>query len=427
MLGLLPVILRFPACGVLAWAWFSILSPHQQVYGFAHGQPFGMAIALATLIGWLASSERKRWTPDAMPWLMLLFFAWLTFNSAFAPYPDWSWPLWNRTARIMVFVLLVFVLMTTKARIHALVWVLVACIGYFGIKGGVFTLTSGGSAIVYGPPDTLLFDNNQLAAAVVMTLPLVNYLRLQTRAAWLRLGLAGAMALQVLMVFGSYSRGAVIALGAMLAMFWWRSDRKILYGVLAAVVVVGGLSVMPESFFQRMSTIQDASQDASFHGRVVAWQVATLYALEHFPFGAGFAAPQLPAIFNHYFPDETPHAAHSIYFEVLGEHGFPALAIYLTMLALGLRNCFVIARRTRGRPGLRWAYDLARMLQVSLVSFFVGGAALSMAYFDAFLALLALISTLRELTARAVAPAAVRGTVRPAIPPPPERAIARLR
>ncbi len=157
-------------------------------------------------------------------------------------------------------------------------------------------------------------------------------------------------------------------------------------------------------------------RNSSFHGRVVAWQVATLYATEHFPFGAGFAAPELPPIFNHYFPDETAHAAHSIYFEVLGEHGFPGLAIYVSMLLLGLRNAGVIARQTRGRPGLRWAYDLARTLQICLVSFYVGGAALSMSYFDAFLAILAILSTLRQLTARAPAAApALRGALTPAL------------
>ncbi len=416
--GLLPVILRYPACGVLTWAWFSLLSPHEQVYGFASGKPFGLAIALATIGGWLISRERKRWTPDVAPWLMLLFLAWITFNSFFAPFPDWSWPLWNRTLRIFVYVFLVFILITNKARIHAMIWVGVVAIGYFGVKGGAFTLLKGGAYIVYGPPDTILGDNNQLALAVVMSIPLVNYLRLQTRARAVRIGLAAAFALQVLMVFGSYSRGAVIALGITLTMFWWRSPRKVIYGVAAVVVVAGALSVMPDSFYERMSTIRDASQDASFQGRVTAWHVATDYAVDHFPFGAGFSGAELTPIFNHYFPDEAPHAAHSIYFEVLGDHGFPALALYLLILAAGLRNTFIVVRQTRDRPGLRWAFDLARMLQISLISFYIGGAALSMAYFDELLALIAVASTLRQLTApRAVPVPAARPVARPAVTP----------
>lgn len=407
IIGLLPVILRYPACGVLTWAWFSILSPHQQVYGFAHGQPFGLAIAVATLGGWLISRERKRWTPDAMPWLMLAFFAWITFNSFFAPFPNWSWPLWDRTLRIFVFVFLVFILINNRPRIHALIWVTVVCIGYFGIKGGLFTILKGGSYIVYGPTDTILQDNNQLALAVVMSIPLVNYLRLHTGARWLRVVLGVAFVLQIIMVFGSYSRGGVIALGVMLTFFWWRSERKVLYGIAAVAVVAAGLSMMPDSFYERMATIQDARQDSSFEGRVTAWHVATYYAEDHFPFGAGFSGAELPPIFNHYYPDAQPHAAHSIYFEVLGDHGFPALAIYLLILALGLRNTMIVVRQARGQPGLRWAYDLARMLQVSLISFYVGGAALSVAYYDTFLSLLAVVSVLREITGRSGAARAV--------------------
>ena len=101
---------------------------------------------------------------------------------------------------------------------------------------------------------------------------------------------------------------------------------------------------------------------------------------------------------HRYFPNSVPHAAHSIYFQVLGEQGWPALVLYLLILTLSLRNTFIVARQTRNQPGLAWAHDLASMIFVSLLAFCVGGAALSLAYFDGYLVLLALTSTLRELT-----------------------------
>ena len=90
---------------------------------------------------------------------------------------------------------------------------------------------------------------------------------------------------------------------------------------------------MPEKFWNRMNTIQNTQPDASMHGRIVAWQVAYKYANDHFPFGAGFYAPQLASIFNSYFPMEETHAAHSIYFQVLGEQGYIGLTIYLMIIA----------------------------------------------------------------------------------------------
>lgn len=399
MLGYLPLCLWNAGAGVICWAWFSMMSPHRQVYSFAQGQPLNSIIAVATLLGWLCSQDRKRWTPDAMPWLMLAWFAWMTFNSVFAPFQEWSWGYWDRTMRIMVLVFLVFFIANTKARIHGLIWVIVVSLGFYGVKGGLFTIVHGGGGVVYGPPDSIIFDNNQLALAIVMSLPLVNYLRMHTKLRLLQSGLALAICFEVLEVFGSKSRGGVLALGAALFLFWLRMRRKVLYGTAAVALVGAVLYFMPASFWERMSTVNNLTEDASFHGRLVAWQVALRVAIDRFPFGAGFYAPQLGPIFHSYFPDETSHAAHSIYFQVLGEHGFIGLGLYLLILLFALNNTRIIRRQTRAQPELLWAYDLATMIQVALVGFYIGGAALSVAYFDGFLILIALTSTLRELTA----------------------------
>ena len=110
---------------------------------------------------------------------------------------------------------------------------------------------------------------------------------------------------------------------------------------------------MPPQFFGRMQTVQSASQDASFTGRVTAWKVAFDYAVDHFPFGAGFYGPQLPGIFNRYFPGEVAHAAHSIYFQVLGEHGFIGLFLYLLLLASAFIRCSRLIKASQ-RAGLTW-------------------------------------------------------------------------
>jgi len=399
MLAFFPISLRFPAAGLMCWEWFSMMSPHRQVYGFADGAPLNSVIAAATLIGWLVSRERKRWTRDAMPWVMLLLLAWMALNTPLAPYPSYSAEFLDRTFRIMIPIFLTFVLINNKSRIHGMVWTIVISLGFYGLKGGVFTIMHGGSDHVYGPPETVYGDNNQLALAVVTQIPLLFYLWKHTQLRLIRLVMAISMGLQVIMVFGSYSRGGVIAMGAMLAMLWWRSDRKILYGLVAAVVIGGGLSLMPPAFFDRLHTVNSLDSDDSFQGRVDAWKVAYMYANDHFPFGAGFYAPQLASIFNTYMPGHITHAAHSIYFQVLGEHGYGGFAIFLVMLVLGVRNAGKVCRQTRNQPGLRWAYDLADMSRVSLISFYIGGAALSMAYADEYLLVIAMMSTLGELTA----------------------------
>lgn len=394
----LPISLRLPAAGALCWAWFSIMNPHRQVYGFAYGQPLNSVIAAATLFGWLVSREPKKWPADAIPWLLLLLVAWMTINTPFAAEPEYSWIFWDRTMRIFALIFMVFFLFTTKARIHGMIWVLVISLGFYGVKGGVFTILGGGHAIVYGPEESIYRDNNQLALAVVTELPLVYYLAQYTKAAWLRIPTLIALMLQVVMVFGSYSRGGVLALGVMLSLLWLRSDRKILYGIVALAAVGGAVNMMPDSFFDRLHTMNNLNTDESFQGRVNAWHVAFMYATEHFPFGAGFNGAQTALVFSRYLPGEAPHAAHSIYFEILGDHGWIGLAIYLAILLLALRDAGIVLRQTRDNPEMRWAYDLADVIRISLVSFYFGGAALSMAYSDLYLVLIALLVNLRALT-----------------------------
>ena len=387
-----------PFTGILVWACLSIMNPHQEVYGFAANAPFNSIVAAVTIGAWLFSREKKSLPHDALPWIMICFLAWMGFNSFFAADPDWSWPLWDRTWKIYVYSFLIMILMTTKARVQSLIWIFVISIAYYGVKGGLFTILTAGGGHVFGPDNTILSDNNHLAVAIASTLPMVVYLRTTSSHKLVRLGLAVTFAMESIAVMGSFSRGGMISLFCVLGMFWMRSSRKFLYLIVALVFLGSTLSMMPPSFFERMNTIKSADQDDSFLGRVHAWYVATMYATEHFPFGAGYSGPERHAIFHHYYPDDVAHAAHSIYFQVLGEHGFIGLGFYILIIIFAMRDCRIVVRQTKNQPEWAWAHELARMLEVSFVTFYIGASALSMAYYDGYMTTLALISGLREMT-----------------------------
>jgi putative inorganic carbon (HCO3(-)) transporter len=392
--GLLAT-LNYPFAGVLLWTWFTCMDPHQEAFGFAQSAPFNFIIACVTIAAWLLSKERK-WPPvDATFVLILAFLAWITLNGYFAVDPAWSWPLWDRTWKTIILGLIIMAMGTNRVRSHALIWSVVVSLLYYGIKGGLFTILTGGHNRVQGPPNSMIGDNNQLALALLMILPLANYLRVHSADRRLSLGFAAAMALSTVAVIGSYSRGAFLALAALAAVAWFRSKRKVLY-LLSILAVAGPLFYfMPQSYYDRLSTIQSADLDSSFQGRLMAWNVAFSYARDHFPFGNGFAGSERPAVFNTYLPEEKKtHAAHSIYFEVLGDNGFVGLAIYLAILVIAFLNCFRIRRMARMNPDLAWAGDTAGMIQLSLFVFCVGGAALSMAYYDVLFIWAGLLSAL---------------------------------
>jgi probable O-glycosylation ligase (exosortase A-associated) len=391
--GLLAT-LAYPYAGVLLWTWFTCMDPHQDAYGFAQSAPFNLIIACVTIAAWLFSKERKVPPIDVTFVLIFAFLIWITLNGFLAVDPVWSWPLWDRAWKTVALGLMIMVMATSKTRLHSLIWAVVVSLLYYGIKGGIFTIVSGGQSHVLGPSNTMIGDNNQLALALLMILPLANYLRIHTADRRLSLGLAVAMVLTTVSIIGSYSRGAFLALAALAAAAWLRSKRKMLYLLSVVAVAVPLIYFMPQSYYDRINTLQSADTDSSFQGRVTSWRVAFNYARDHFPFGNGFAGSQRPAVYNFYFPNQKPLAAHSVYFEVLGDNGFIGLAIYLAIIVVVFLNCRKIRKLAHDDSGLAWADDMAQMIQLSLFVFCVGGAALSMAYYDVFFIWVGLISAL---------------------------------
>jgi probable O-glycosylation ligase (exosortase A-associated) len=397
--GMLATI-RWPYVGILLWTWLTLMDPHQQAFGFSRNFPVNLLIAIVTILTLMFSKENKKPPLDANLWFTSLFLVWITINGFQAVDPAWSWPLWDRTWRIIVLGILVSITATNRTRIHALLLTMVLSLMYYGVKGGLFTLMTGGHFSVVGPEASTIGDNNQLALAILMAIPLVNYVRLHSATLWVRQAALAAMILSMISVLGSYSRGAFIALAGLLVVAWFRAKHKWLYPLLAAAVVIPAYNFMPEKYVARISTIQDAQSDGSFQGRVTAWRVAWGYARDHFPFGAGFSGPELPQIFDRYAPGADTHAAHSIYFQVLGDNGWVGLLIYLAILFLCFWNSFQLRKATKRVAEMAWIYDLVGMLQLTLFTFCVGGAALSFAYYDVLFISAGLLSALRVYVAR---------------------------
>ena len=394
--------LRFPFIGVLIWEWFALMNPHQEAFGFARSLPLNLIVAGSAILSWALSDEPKKIPRNAMTVLFLVFLVWMTFNSFFAFNTTWSWPFWDRTWRIFALGFLMAATATNRVRVDAIIWVAAISLMYYGVKGGIFTVVTGGTFKVYGPASTIISDNNQLALAVLMSMPLIEYLRSTASSKLLKLILVACLVASAIAVLGSYSRGAYIAMAAIGIFYLKQARRPFLYIAISMAVIIPALHFMPQSFFDRVDSLNSISQDGSFQGRVMAWKVAFRYAAEHFPFGAGFYGPQLGAIFHQYFPGEEPHAAHSIYFQVLGEHGFIGLGIYLAIILVAFKYCWSIVHRTRRLKDL-WQHRLARAIQTSLLAFFVGGAALSMAYYDLFVVLALLLPQIAALLPAAAA------------------------
>jgi probable O-glycosylation ligase (exosortase A-associated) len=419
--GSLPFILSRPWIGVLVFAWLSLMTPHRFAFGFAYDFPFAAIVAAVTLLGLVVTKDEVRFEPNAVVCLLILLPAWTCVTYLFALEPAAATDRLIEVLKVFLFVLVSAMVLRTRKHIDLMIWVIVISVGFFGAKGGAFTLLTGGGYRVYGPPgDSFLSDNNAIAVGVIMVIPLMHYLRGESKSTWIRRGLLAAMVLSGIAVLGTYSRGGLLAVSAMLMFLWFKSRRKVWFALLLIPLVPLAITAMPEHWFERMNTISAYEEDASAMGRINAWKTAINIANDR-PFVGGGFELYSGTTFARYAPDpEDVHAAHSVYFQMLGEHGYVGLLIFLT---LGIA-AWSTARRTialaRTKPQYAWAGNLARAFQVSLVGYAVGGMFVNIGYWDLMyyeIVIVVVACRLASAPARAVPSVAVNTGV-PSVGPP---------
>ncbi len=366
------------------------MNPHRLAWGIAYTMPFAAVIGITVLVGTLLSREPKRIPLTPITLLLIAFIVWMSITTIFAMQSEWAFDMLMRVLKIQFMTFMTMLLMNTKERIDYLIWAIVLSLGLFGVKGGLFTIATGGSYIVWGPPDSFVEGNNELALALLILLPLVNYLRLTIDDRRLKLGLAGSMGLMAISSIGSQSRGAFVAILVVGFWFWLKTKNKLVSGVSAVAFAATTFIFMPKSWHDRMATIQNYEQDASAMGRINAWWAGFNVAKDRF-FGGGYEFGSRKS-FAVYAPDPNNfHDSHSIYFQVLGEHGFIGLFLFLLIALTALLTANWITRKTKNIKELEWADLLARNCSVSLVAFWSGGAFLGLAYYDLYYHIIAIL------------------------------------
>lgn len=94
-------------------------------------------------------------------------------------------------------------------------------------------------------------------------------------------------------------------------------------------------------------------------------------------------------------PGERGWAAHSIYFQVLGDHGFVAFFVFIAILAGTYFRLGAIERAVKNKDGIHhWQYRLARMTRLSLVTFAAAGASVSLPYYELYWAIIGMSAAL---------------------------------
>jgi putative inorganic carbon (hco3(-)) transporter len=174
--------------------------------------------------------------------------------------------------------------------------------------------------------------------------------------------------------------------------------------------------LVPEKLYKRTETIQSYEEDTSAMQRIRAWHVAWNIALDRPLTGAGFEFESSPVHHDRwwsYVPEsyiglygEKAHVAHSIYFQMLGQHGFIGLGLFLALLVSVLRTLRAIQKDARANPDLNWMGDYAAAIRIAIFGYAVSGAFLNVAFFDLLYLFVGITAVLhKELAASQATPA----------------------
>lgn len=412
ILGSVPISFFNPYYGVLMWSWIAYFNPHRYAWGVAYDFPVAQAIALPTLLGILFTRKINRQIFVRETALLLLMWIWFVFTTIYSrQVPEFAYHVDDGKAQLMIvskillMTLVTILLVTSKQRLKLLLLVTALSLGVRAFAGAIFGFTTGGQFRVYGPPDSFIEDNNAFGLALNVALPMLFFLARAEENRLLRRVLYVAFGCGVVSVILTYSRGGLLGLAVVLAGVAIKTHRKLLsiFLLLAAGLVV--VSYAPERWMQRMGGFLGGQLDSSAKQRLITWQFAWNFVRDYPITGGGFEVFTNASVFQKYAPEALPggfraSGPHSIYFQVLGEHGFVGLGLFVLLLSgcwLTLRS---IRRRVRGEPSAKWIIGYTHMVETSLLAYLVSGAFLGLAYFDLSYLLIACTIILKILCRR---------------------------
>jgi probable O-glycosylation ligase (exosortase A-associated) len=376
-----------------SWAWSDIFASLNLSY-FA-----GAYLVIRTIVSG---------TKIALDWrsgLLLLFLAQSLIATAFGVDPTYSFGQWYDFAKMIAVSILLANIIQTTADLRLVLIVISLSLGFEAAKQGWAQLVlNPGGRNDNGVP--FLGDNNLVAVGMAMLVPVIGVVA-ATATGWQKRAFQFLNIGVVYRAVSTYSRGGFLSIGAVSAIWFWRSPHKL--KTFAAVVIAAALvlPVLPTQFWDRMSTIAAPAdaRDDSQQSRLHFWRVAVAMANDRPLTGVGHAA--YPRAYNRYDwtggQFMTNRAVHSAWFGVLAELGYPGLLLFLLILFGSFRACrrVRLAARRGEITGPLGLYAVA--FETSLAAFMVGGSFVSFHYCEMLWHYFALTIALERVAVREMA------------------------
>jgi O-antigen ligase len=389
---------------VMLYLFFDLVRPD-----FVWHFPKILAVILAT--AWVMKAEKVRSTQIAC---FVLFVAILAIDIAIAENTyDATWITYGMLMLLLGICVPLINFTDTLAKLRYVVNALLGILLYIA----VYAIFNAG----FGPAGTKGGqDENYVAAAMNLAIPLAWFSFLAERSKWKKACFASLVGLCIAAIVVGQSRGGFIGLLCALGYSFLKSPRKGL--AISAAVAGGGVLALAAgpAYWAEMSTITDTSVGTA-DLRLEFWWIAIQEFLSSPLTGVGgdnyrwrmaeFQSPEQMEKFDRML---FAHA-HSTYFQLLAEMGLAGCIVFGLILLHTYRDCRrveTLSARALGRASergdeayredLEWIQNYGRGLMAGAVGYLASAAFVSALYYSHMWIAVSLIVALHMIATRRI-------------------------
>lgn len=370
-----------PRYGLMGYLWYAIFRP--DILAYSSGRPYSMTLAVVTA----ASSLRA--IPQAMElmrnpfvWIFLAYQAWSGLSVLMAQNINLCFPAYSFFITTSAIVLLIPILIKTRDHFRILMHVLAASIGVLGAKMGLYGILAGGTVFVQGYGG-YLNDNNLLALAIVMGIPLLWYALIQSNYLPMKAFYGFMVFTSLAAIAMCHSRGGILSLACVMLLMAWNSKHRMAALAFVGLLSLPGAWLVRGTLLERMSTLTNVVEDESAMGRLAFWKAAYRVSLDYPVFGAGFGSDNYRELSGAYIEGNFSSAGlvvHNTYLQMLADSGYPTLFLYSAFLfgcIFWLKRHSSAVKESNPEEAV-WA----EALRISLIGFAIGSFFLSRVTYD---------------------------------------------
>lgn len=287
--------------------------------------------------------------------LTVMFMLWLTLTTFYAEFQYLAWFKYDYSIKTIFLALFIPFVINSKVKFQFFLMTVAIATSYYFIVGGMTTAFEptayGQQLIVTRAGDSELTESSTLSMVSAMLLPIIFFLSKHSlfvkkspsfKLLFILISFAALMT-----IIGTHARTGIIGLLILVVIIIFKTKHRFKIISCSLIVVMLMLHFATESWLERIGGLSSSNKESSAYGRIVVWKWTLDYVKERPVLGGGFMSYKANAGVLHLYGNSdievdyranSGKAFHNIYFEVLGEHGYPGLIIFGLLIFFTLRT-----------------------------------------------------------------------------------------